>query len=85
MEIESNGKKRTIMKVSDNEFVIGGHAVYLKWSMREGPAKVEFHYGPILEEGKDFYGLGTIKNLRQVETNDPMTKSIRVALVQEDR
>lgn len=78
MEFESNGKKRTIRKVSENEFILAGHAIYLKWSMKEGPAKVEFHYGPTIEEGKDFYGLGKTEKIEQVHTNDPMTKAIRI-------
>jgi hypothetical protein len=80
MEIESNGKKRTITKASENEFIISGHAIYLKWPLKEGESKVEFHYGPVLEVGKDFYGLGAIKKLEQVQTNDPTTKSIKVSI-----
>ena len=77
MEIDSNGKKRTITPVSTNEFLIEGQAIYLKWALRDGPAKVEFHYGPALEEGKDFQGLGVVNKIEQVETNDPYTKAVK--------
>ena len=80
MEIELNGKKRTIRKVSDNEFVISGYAIYLKWPLKESQSRVEFHYGPVLEVGQDFYGLGVIEKFEQVDTNDPMTKSIKFSV-----
>lgn len=81
MEIESNGKKRTITKVSDNEFVISGHAIYLKWPLKDGNSRVELHYGPVLEAGKDFYGLGVIEKFEQLDTNDPMTKAIKFSVI----
>lgn len=77
MEINSGKQKRTIVPLGPKEYLIEGHAIYLKWSMREGPPKVEFHYGPSLEVGKDFQGLGVIQSIEQSETNDPTTKAIR--------
>lgn len=77
MEIMSGNHKRTISPVGPKEYLIEGHAIYLKWSMREGPAKVEFHYGPSLEVGKDFQGLGVIEDIQQFETKNPTTKAIR--------
>lgn len=80
MEIELNGKKRTITKVSEKEFIISGHAIYLKWPLKDSQSRVEFHYGPVLEAGKDFYGLGVVEKFEQVDTNDPMTKAVRFSV-----
>lgn len=81
MEIESNGKKRIIKKVSDNEFVISGHAIYLKWPLQESKSRVEFHYGPVLEAGKDFYGLGIVEKIEQLDVNDPTMKAVKFSVI----
>lgn len=65
-EIFSNGKKRIIKQESENSYLIEGESIYLKWSMSDPPSSVEFHDGPRLIVGKNFFNKGTISSLEPV-------------------
>ena len=78
-EVFFNGQKRVIKKEDDKTFLIEGDSIYLKWSINDPPSSVEFHKGPRLLVGKDFFGKGTIQAIQPVATGIGK-KSIRVTI-----
>lgn len=73
-----NDQKRIIKKEGlDNIFVIEGESLFLKISMNDPCDRIEFHNGPKLFVGKDFFGKGIIKSLSPISTGIG-TKAVRV-------
>jgi len=71
-------QKRTVKKdILDNTFLIEGDSLFLKISMNDPCDRIEFHNGPKLVIGGDFFGKGIIKSLCPVKTGLGI-KSIRV-------
>lgn len=80
-EVFFNGQKRVIKKENENTFLIEGDSIYLKWSINDPPTSAEFHNGPRLLVGKDFFGKGTIQSIEPVNTGIG-SKSVRIKIGQ---
>lgn len=68
-EIISGGKKRKIIQLSANNYILEGQADHIKWSTKNQPDFVELESGPLLIVGHDFYGLGTILEIKEFNSD----------------